>query len=87
MNRPAAIQTAIDTATTPTQDVNFHSNVYNRTGIDAAAAAERTLQMAEALYPVILDTYGPAHPITQDALIAIDRAANALMDSIFPVAA
>jgi hypothetical protein len=85
--RPAAIQAAMDTATTPTQDVNFHSNVYNRTTTDAAAAAERTLQMAEAMIPAIEAAYGADSIEAADARIVRDRIEDSILDSIFSIAA
>ena len=85
--RPDAIQAAMDAATTPAQDVNFHANVYNRTTTDAAAAAERTLQMAVAMIPAIEAAYGADSIEAADARIARDRCADALIASVFPMAA
>lgn len=78
------LDTALNTAT----DSTFHSNVFNRTATDtAAAAADRTLRMAHAMIPAIEAAYGADSIEAADARIARDRIEASILDSIFDAAA
>ena len=74
----------------PKNPEGIHANATER-GItnadERAARAERTAQMAAALLPAIVEAYGANSIEAQDAKIALERAEDALLSLIFPVAA
>lgn len=74
----------------PSNPAGIHANAMDRSGTttdERAARAERTAQMAAALLPAIVEAYGADSIEAQDAQIALERAEDALLSLIFPVAA
>lgn len=74
----------------PKNPAGIHANALHRSGTtteERAARAERTAQMAAALLPAIVEAYGADSIEAKDAQIALERAEDALLSLIFPVAA
>ncbi len=74
----------------PINPAGIHANALDRSGTttdERAARAERTAQMAAALLPAIVEAYGADSIEAKDAQIALERAEDALLSIIFPVAA